>query len=227
MPTVIAHRGASVVERENTLAAFRAAVGLGADAVELDVRRAADGALVVHHDPRLADGRAIVGLRADELPSHVPSLADALLACGGLRVNVEIKNLPHEPDFDPRETVADTVVALVHDLGVAPQIIVSSFHLPTIDRVLSTSGGSLATAFLSPTATAADIDRAVRHRHGAYHPWHFALTASVVEAAHEAGLELNPWTVDDPARMGELISWGVDGLITNVPDIARRVVDGG
>jgi glycerophosphoryl diester phosphodiesterase len=140
-------------------------------------------------------------------------------------VNVEIKNLPHEPDFDPRETVADAVVALVRDLGVTPRIIVSSFHLPTIDRVRSLDA-SLATAYLTPTATTTDIDRAVRHGHGAFHPWHIALIEPIVDAAHEAGLELNTWTIDDPARMTELISWGVDGLITNVPDLARRVVDG-
>jgi glycerophosphoryl diester phosphodiesterase len=225
LPTVIAHRGASAAEQENTLAAFRKAIEFGADAIELDVRRSADGALVVHHDPRLADGRALVGLRADELPAHVPSLADALLACGDLRVNVEIKNLPHEPDFDPDETVATAVVALVRDLDVVPRIIVSSFHLPTIDRIRSLDP-SLATAYLTPTATTADIDRAVRHGHGTYHPWHVALTAPIVEAAHHAGLELNTWTIDDPTRMTELISWGIDGLITNVPDLARQVVDG-
>jgi glycerophosphoryl diester phosphodiesterase len=224
LPTVIAHRGASAVERENTLAAFRAAIALGADAIELDVRRTADAALVVHHDPSLADGRNIVEVLADGLPAHVPSLADALLACGGLRVNVEIKNLPHEPDFDPDETVAARVVALVRDLGLTAQVIVSSFHLPTIDRVRAIGEG-LATAFLALDASPAEVDRAVRHGHDAYHPWHVQLTAPVVDAAHRAGLELNTWTVDDPHRMAELVRWGVDGIITNVPDIARQVID--
>jgi glycerophosphoryl diester phosphodiesterase len=222
---VIAHRGASAYERENTLAAFRAAAALGADAIELDVRRTADSVLVVHHDPALADGSVIVELRADELPAHVPSLADALLACGALRVNVEIKNLPPDPDFDPEEKVAVGVVALVRELGMVSQVLVSSFYLPTIDRVLAIGGGGLATALISLGASAADIDRAVRHGHRTYHPWHMQLTPPVVDAAHAAGLELNTWTVDDPARMAELLRWGVDGLITNVPDIARTVVD--
>jgi glycerophosphoryl diester phosphodiesterase len=229
LPTVIAHRGASAYEQENTLVAFRAAAALGADAVELDVRRTADSALVVHHDPTLADGRTIVELRADELPFYVPSLADALLACGGLRVNVEIKNLPPDPDFDPEETVAAGVVALVRDLGLVSQVIVSSFHLPTIDRVreIGGGGGGVATAYLSLDASVAHVERAVRHGHGAYHPWHIQLTAPVVAAAKNAGLELNTWTVDNPDRMAELLGWGVDGLITNVPDIARSVVDRG
>lgn len=226
MPTVIAHRGASAVERENTLAAFRAAVALGADAIELDVRRTADAALVVHHDPSVAGGRNIVDVPAAGLPTHVPSLADALRACGGVRVNIEIKNLPHEPDFDPGETVAAGVVALVRDLGLAPQVIVSSFHLPTIDRVRALGAG-LATAYLGLDASVAEVELAVRHGHDAYHPWHVPLTETVVDAAHRAGLELNTWTVDDPDRMAELVRWGVDGLITNVPDIARQLIDAG
>ncbi len=59
MPAVIAHRGASKAFAENTVAAFRGALAMGADMVELDVRRTADGRLAVHHDARLPDGRAI------------------------------------------------------------------------------------------------------------------------------------------------------------------------
>jgi glycerophosphoryl diester phosphodiesterase len=80
MTTIIAHRGASRAERENTLAAFARAGGLGADGVELDVRRTADDRLVVHHDPRLADGRVIVDTPARDLPGHIPSLEAALAA---------------------------------------------------------------------------------------------------------------------------------------------------
>ncbi|MFM9131198.1 MAG: glycerophosphodiester phosphodiesterase, partial [Actinomycetota bacterium] len=69
-PQIIAHRGASRAETENTLAAFRTAGRMGADAVELDVRRTLDGAMAVHHDDHLADGRNIVDLDAAELPSQ-------------------------------------------------------------------------------------------------------------------------------------------------------------
>ena len=65
---VIAHRGANRRARENTLEAFRAAVALGSDGIELDVRRTVDGALVIHHDAQLPDGRVIRESRRDELP---------------------------------------------------------------------------------------------------------------------------------------------------------------
>ena len=89
---VIAHRGASRAERENTLEAFRRAGLMGADAVELDVRRTADGAMAIHHDASLSDGRLICELQSTDLPTHVPLLSAALDACEGMWVNIEIKN---------------------------------------------------------------------------------------------------------------------------------------
>ena len=73
MTQVIAHRGASKAFPENTVAAFRGAAAMGADMVELDVRRTADGYLVIHHDARLPDGRVIYDLRARELPPRCPT----------------------------------------------------------------------------------------------------------------------------------------------------------
>ena len=106
MTLVIAHRGASRAERENTIAAFRRAVEMGADGIELDVRRSADDRLVVHHDAALADGRLIRHTGSADLPDHIPSLAAALDACEGAFVNVEIKNDPSDPDFDPSRRAA-------------------------------------------------------------------------------------------------------------------------
>src|SRR5438445_9364775 len=107
---VYAHRGASAAFAENTVEAFRGAAAMGADWVELDVRRTADGALAVHHDARLADGRAIVETLSTELPASVPSLSDALAACAPLGVNVEIKNWRDDVDFDAEVRIAEPVV---------------------------------------------------------------------------------------------------------------------
>src|SRR4051812_14055963 len=131
-PLVIGHRGASAARPENTVEAFRHAAELGADWVELDVRRTADGALVVHHDAELPDGRLIVALDAGELPPSVASLDQAMTACAGLGVNVEIKNSAGDPDFDPDQRVARAVAALLVDPPPAwrldlDRILVSSF----------------------------------------------------------------------------------------------------
>src|SRR3954451_12355655 len=96
-PRVLAHRGAARVAPENTLEAFEAAGALGADGVELDVHRTADGALVVHHN---ADARGL-GVLAERPAAEIraarpeiPTLEEALDACAGMLVNIEVKNLP-------------------------------------------------------------------------------------------------------------------------------------
>jgi glycerophosphoryl diester phosphodiesterase len=222
---IIAHRGASAAFVENTVEAFRGARGLGATWVELDVRRTADGLLAVHHDARLADGQAIVDLLAAQLPSHVPSLAEALDACAPLGVNVEIKNSPNDVDFDAAAAVVEPVVADIR-AGSVP-VLVSSFHPPTLDRV-HTVDSSVKTAQLTfdladPART---IARAVAASHVALHPFDATVTPDLVTLAHDAGLELNVWTVDDPDRIRELAEMGVDGIVTNVPDVASAVLGG-
>ena len=226
MVRVIAHRGASAAAPENTLEAFRLARQLGADWVELDARRTADGAVVVHHDAELPDGRTIVTLARADLPASVCDLADALDACEGMSVNIEIKNWPDDPDFDPTEQVAQDVVALVQERGLHDRVLISCFHYPTIERVRALDP-AIRTAFLhilidrSWAELAADVAAA---GHTALHPWDGLVDESLMEAARANGLEVNVWTVDDPARMAQLVELGVDGICTNVPDVARHVV---
>jgi glycerophosphoryl diester phosphodiesterase len=224
-PTLFAHRGVSSEFPENTIPAFRAARFRGADGVELDVRRTSDGFLVVHHDVRLEDGRTIVESLVSELPAAVPRIDEALEACEGIKVNIEIKNMPGEPDFDPASAMAEGVIEAVRGLGRTADVIVSSFNLATLDEVRRLDP-SIATGWL-----VFDIDdinavvaRAEQAGHTALHPFVGRTTAQLIEASHIAGLVVNTWTVDDPARIKQLVDDGVDGIITNVPEIAREAV---
>src|ERR1700687_3544713 len=113
-PLVLAHRGACRRAPENTLDAFRVARDLGADGVELDVRRTRDGVLVLSHDP-VIDGFGLLvehpfERRRARVPS-VPTLEEAFDALAGMLVNVEIKCFPIEPDADPERLVVRGVVA--------------------------------------------------------------------------------------------------------------------
>lgn len=219
MTQVVAHRGASKRSRENTIEAFALAAALGADAVELDVRRTADGALVVHHNPQLDDGRVIATLAVAELPNHVPTLSAALDACAGMWVNVEIKNDPTEPDFDPSDQIADHTVALLQQRSEDGRWLISSFRLETIDRCRAVVP-TIRTAWLTVDVPA-DVGALLRARgHVALHPWVGTLTADDVRACHQHGVQVTTWTCDDPARMSEMIGWGIDGICTNVPDVA-------
>lgn len=225
---VIGHRGASQAYPENTLAAFRGAIGQGADGVELDVRRTSDGALAVHHDDALADGRVIVELSRADLPVDVPVLADSLDVCASLAVvNIEIKNWPDDRDFDPTEQLAADVVALLEarDELDDGRNLVSCFHLPTVDRVRELAPG-LATAWLLGMVDdpARLIERAAAHGHVAVHPHHLFVNEDFVRRAHDAGLAVNTWTCDEPDRIRWLADLGVDAVVTNVPDVALAAV---
>jgi glycerophosphoryl diester phosphodiesterase len=217
---VIAHRGAPRLARENTVESFRAAVATGAGGIELDVRRAADGTLVVHHDAVLEDGRPIISCQRDDLPAHVPTLAGALDACRGAIVDVEIKNLPGEADFDSADRIADAVVTL---LGERPEPanswLISSFRRETIDRCRAVDSG-IATGWLTIGAvTDEEIAWAVDAGHAAIHPWDPTVDRRLVDRCHQAGLHVNTWTCNDVARAVELASWGIDGICTDVPDV--------
>ena len=226
MADIWAHRGASRSKPENTLEAFREAKAQGADGVELDVRRTSDGAMAIHHDATLPDGRAIKDLVVADLPEQVPLLAAALDACDGMLVNIEIKNVPVDIDHDPTERMAEAVVHLVTELGVRDSVLVSSFSLDTIDRV-RTLDPTIATGYLTSARwnQVEALQRAVDRGHRAFHPNDLSVNAELVRAAHDAGLRVNTWTVDDPDRMRWLVEeCGVDAIITNVPDVARKAL---
>jgi glycerophosphoryl diester phosphodiesterase len=220
---VLAHRGASRAARENTIEAFHLAAAMGSDAVELDVRRTADGLLVVHHDPFVADGRSIVTANACDLPEHIPSFDAALDACHGMWVNVEIKNDANEPDFDPTDSIADATIAALSERRQDDRWLVSSFRLETIDRCRGIRP-SIRTAWLVDEIPDDVIATMVSRGHVALHPWVATLLRSHIDVCHGAGIEVNTWTCDDPLRMAELIEWGIDGICTNLPDVARDVI---
>jgi glycerophosphoryl diester phosphodiesterase len=219
---VIAHRGASRAEPENTLAAFRRAGTMGAEAVELDVRRTADGVLVVHHNPHLDDGRLVATTRHADLPGHVPTLGDALDACQGMWVNVEIKNDPEEPDFDVTESIADDTIAHLVARDEDERWVISSFRIETVDRCRELAP-SIRTAWLTVGIPEGVEQLLVARGHAALHPWVNALDRATLDRCHAAGLAVNVWTCDDSERMAQLFEWGIDGVCTNVPDVALRV----
>ena len=238
MVRVIAHRGASATHPENTLEAFRAARDQGAGGIELDVRLSADGVLVVHHDAHLADGTLLRGLNAEQMPDWIPTLYEALEVAGDMWVNVEIKNVPDEPDYDDEHHISVAVAGLVAatlagdgsaisgdtvsgDTADGDRIIVSSFNVASVERIRTMDAGiPLALLVWGQANPASLIGRAEAHGFEAIHPHDILVDNNFVRRAHDAGLQVNVWTVDDPKRMVELAEFGVDGIITNAPDVA-------
>jgi glycerophosphoryl diester phosphodiesterase len=230
-PLVLGHRGASARAPENTLAAFALARDVGADGVELDVRRTADDVLVVHHDPAVDGFGVIVGASFADLRAArpaIPTLAEVLDVCRGLLVNAEIKCLPWEPDADTDGRVARATVDLI--LATRTNAVISSFDLAQVDRVRALESG-IPTGWLTHGQEVAAAARvAAAHGHEWVNPdYRAALTAGDggVAAAHDAGVQVSVWTVDDPGDARALASAGVDIIITNTPDVVAGAIESG
>lgn len=244
-PLVVAHRGDAAHHPENTLPAFLAAADAGADMVELDVRLSADGVPVVRHDADVSsttDGTGLVrGLSLAELKrldasggrgprAEIPTLQEVVRAMGerGVGLDLEIKNIPGEPDFDsPEERALEATLGVLGDAGFDGPLIVSSFNWLTIERCRELAP-EIPTGFL--TLAAIDPRAGLDYVRGAGHTWVLPAAPELLGAgepfvgeAHAAGVRVGTWTVDDPEAQRALISWGVDLLITNDPAAAVAI----
>jgi glycerophosphoryl diester phosphodiesterase len=230
-PLVLAHRGASRRAPENTVEAFRVARDLGADGVELDVRRTRDGVLVLSHDPGIDGFGLLVERPFEDLRAaipRVPTLDEAFDALAGLIVDVEVKCFPTEPDADPERLVVRGVVERVGRRGLYEQVIVSSFELDAVDTVHALDSRVTTAWLTSGLAPATTLPIAASRGHAWLNPDRSTMLGSgageAVREAAEHGVHLAVWTVDEPDDIAALAAAGVDAIITNVPDVARDVL---
>ncbi|MDP9342584.1 MAG: glycerophosphodiester phosphodiesterase [Actinomycetota bacterium] len=244
---VVAHRGASADQPENTLPSFEAAISAGADVVELDVRLSADGVAVVMHDPevsRATDGHGFVHeMTLEELKgldasrgrgprAEVATLREVLEAVSGRAgVDLEIKNIPGEPAFDsPTESVLQAALGELDAASFVGEVLISSFNMITIERSLALAP-DIPTGFL--TIGAIEPSAALVYARGSGHAWVLPNVEALLRAgeafvreAHESGVRVGTWTVDEPSTMATLFGWGVDAVASNDPRLAVSVRDG-
>ena len=224
---VIAHRGASAYRPEHTLAAYGLALEQGADRLELDVRPTADGELVVVHDPTL------VRLGGGKRPVAELTLAEAREACDGegpltlddvlghfgtsARYLVELK--------DPDPSWETGVAAALVRHGLARHARLQTFDLEAVPRLRAASPwipcGALCVR--RPRLRTLDALAGVADGIGV---WHRRVDAGLVAAAHARGLAVRAWTVNGPALVDRMLDLGVDGVITDAPDVAVEIVSG-
>jgi glycerophosphoryl diester phosphodiesterase len=240
-PLILAHRGASAVAPENTLAAFRRALELGADGFELDVTLSADGAPVVIHDDtvdRTTDGAGpVAGLTLAQLKrlgagfrarfgdtfsaERIPTLEEVFAELGRRAiVNVELKR-----DASPGRALAAKVVELIRAHGMGQRVILSSFFYDNLQRIRQ-ADPALPVGLLYDSGEPWRILNAWLWpgvRPDAHHPHHLLVNAATLRLWRRRGWRVHVWTVNAEADMRRLLRLGVDGLITDRPDVAVRV----
>jgi glycerophosphoryl diester phosphodiesterase len=235
---VVAHRGDSTNLPENTIDAFEAAIRAGAEGVEFDVRITADGAAVVLHDAnvdRTTDGSGLVRSMTLEqvrrlriaLPgggtAGVPTLRETLgLLAGRAAADIEIKNVPGDPDFDPdREDAVEATIAALEATGFDGPVIVSSFNPLSLARCRAIAP-EIPTGLLTDPSVEAEAGFAFARREG--HAWVLPYAGAVlaapdgsIERIHDGGLRIGTWVSDDPDEAMALMRLGVDAVATNDP----------
>jgi len=227
-PLIIAHRGASAEAPENTLAAFRRALKLKVDGIELDVQLTRDGVPVVFHDSALRrlTGKAgrITRLSLVELAAlrvlgaeRIPSLVDVLrLTRGRAVVQIELK----------AGVRVAPVVRAIKQARAVEGVILASFEpglvrdarrlAPAIPRMLISEGRQTPAALARQLATLGAAGLSVNHRAITRPRW--------VEYFKARGYSVWAWTVNDAARARRLAGWGIDGLLGDNPVLLQRAV---
>jgi glycerophosphoryl diester phosphodiesterase len=252
-PLFFAHRGGSLLAPENTLVAFEGGVSYGADALELDIQMTLDGELMVIHDPavdRTTNGTGPVArFTFDELrrldagfrftpdggatypfrgQGHsIPLLREVFARFPAKRINIDLKAA--DPERERR------LWQLIQETAGEDRVMVGSFLHTSLVRFRLLTGGRVATSasqretvrFLA--AVASRTTRLLRPAYDALqvpekHRGVRVVSPAAIAAAHRLGLDVHVWTVDERADMERLLAWGVDGLMTDRPDVLAPVL---
>lgn len=233
---VFGHRGASAYAPENTLAAFRLALEQGAHGVEFDVHLTRDGVPVVIHDfslDKTTTGHGLVAsktyseLEALDAGVHkgpefagepIPTLEEVFrLLAGKIAMNIEVKA--------DAEGIEDAVAALIDQYGVNDWVIVSSFN-PLILQRFAARYPRIPLGFLYDESMPYEqlLQMLSNVKLQARHPHQTMIDAAYMRVAKQFGLQVNTWTVNDPARGLELQELGVDVMITDTPDVMLKAL---
>lgn len=245
-PIRLAHRGSRVLWPENTMVAFQGAVDLGYRYLELDVRVTADGVVVVHHDATMERTTdrvgAIAALEFDDVrradagyrfgddtgyPHRgkglvVPTLEEVFLTWPDVHVNIDLKA--------PRAEWA--VADVIARTGRHDQVMIGSFHDARVARFRRVTGGRVATSVGPARAltmwTSSRLRRPARHRAQAFQmPFDyrgFPIDRRFIDAVHASGAQIHVWTVNEPSDMRRMLDLGVDGIVTDRPDLLNEVL---
>ena len=232
-PLVYAHRGDRSRAQDNTLEAFRLAVEAGTDGIETDVRRTIDGVLVMNHDDRRPGFPPIVEMTFSDIREQLPSMPTLIETLASVPqdvwLNLEVKNFPEEADFDESRSTVSQVIETIVEHDTLDRILLSSFDPVTMQRAAQLNPEMLRAQLIRlPYSLDVGIAAALSQGAHAVNPElaHFSEDPLVaISSIREAGLETIVWRTETPEDIAMLFNIGVDGVITDDPAMARRVID--
>jgi glycerophosphoryl diester phosphodiesterase len=200
---------------ENTIAAFEYAIGVGVDAIEMDVVVSSDDVVVVSHDPYLKSGLKpgtfIRQLTAKEAGLPTLDQVFALAGRGNFLFNIEAKVSEHTP-----ANFAELVLDRIGEHGVKSRVIFQSFDFAILHRMNRLAPG-ITRAALWEGVPRSFVEIAQEAGTTIVAPEYVLVTPEEVQAAHAAGLRVIPWTANTVGDWERLIAAGVDGIITDDP----------
>ncbi|MCU1342982.1 MAG: hypothetical protein JWN92_2405 [Candidatus Acidoferrum typicum] len=238
---VVAHRGASGHAPENTMAAFRRAVEMGARFIETDLHLTRDARVVAMHDSTLdrttnghglVDSLALTEVRALDAGSWFASPSAESFAGERVPTLNEILQFAKKEDVifyleiksDATWGVEHAVVASLRDTGEAARVIILSFDPATLLSV-NRLDQTMMTGYLCEHPSSDLVERTVRAGARQLAARGDLVTPDLVKKAHHAGLQVVAWTINEPDQMRRLIAAGVDGIMSDYPDRLLRVLD--
>jgi len=237
---VIAHRGFSGAAPENTLAAFRKAIDVGSDMIELDIQLSQDGKIVVIHDEtlkRTTNGQGKVvdhtlqelkkldagcRFRAEFSGERIPTLQEVLdLAKGRVLVNIEIKNPTH--GRYPITELADKALKEVNKSRMIDGVIFSSFNPSSLEYIERMEPRAwVALLYHRPWNSLPEFTGGRGYR--VLNLRNIHLTRKKTGRIRKEGIMLNVYTLNKEEELEQFVRWGVDGIITNYPDRLIRIL---
>lgn len=237
MTKVWAHRGASAYAPENTMPAFELALEQGADGFELDVQLTRDDEVVVVHDETLersTDGRGWVadhsledlrrldasGGREGFAGVRIPTLGEVFALVRGTDavVNVELKN-----STMAYKGLEERVLAVIAEHAMTHRVVLSSFNHDSLRR-LTAIAGEVRLGALYEQVLWKPWKYARRLGVDALHPSLASARRTVIERAHDEGMDVHVWTVNEPSDIVRMADFGADAVVTNYPDVARALI---
>ncbi len=231
-PLIFAHRGANSFAPENSIPAFEAAIRIGCDGIEMDVRLTASGDIIIFHDRRLNRMTGCRGnvhqmtlsqIRQVYLESNphfrIPTLQEVLEVIGDrILINIDVKK-----ETMRQNGLEEKILSILRDFRLKDNIVISSFN-PLVLKKFADLAPDYRLGFIYRQRSHKFISNGVPVE--SFHVYHRMLSRKYITNLHQQNYRVYAWTVDKERHFRRMLKIGVDGIITNHPEVYYRLIQG-